>query len=137
MGVDIKNVVDVPNETIASDGFNGSARIVDGLSPVEGIMVQSGLNEYRSTKYLWILPRCRPPSSGTSPSFCFRSSTPNSPAHNLRRRSSHDPSLMFHRFIPQTSEISKGAMLPKNSDARNDDTSEIRDVFLYCSGYLR
>ena len=41
-GVDIRNVVDVPSETIASKGRRGNARIVDGLSPVKGVMVQSG-----------------------------------------------------------------------------------------------
>ena len=41
MGVDIRRVVDVPRETIASRGLRGSARIVEGLSPVKGMIAQS------------------------------------------------------------------------------------------------
>ncbi len=40
-GVDIKNVVEVPSDTIASSGRNGRARIVAGLSPVKGAIPQS------------------------------------------------------------------------------------------------
>lgn len=37
----IKNVVLVPNETMASSARSGKARIVDGLSPVNGMMSHS------------------------------------------------------------------------------------------------
>ena len=40
-GVDMRKVVDVPRETIASSGRNGRARMVDGLSPVKGAIPQS------------------------------------------------------------------------------------------------
>jgi hypothetical protein len=36
-GVDMRKVVDVPRETIASEERSGRARMVDGLSPVKGI----------------------------------------------------------------------------------------------------
>lgn len=36
-GVDIRNVVEVPSETMASDARRGRARIVDGLSPVNAM----------------------------------------------------------------------------------------------------
>ena len=38
-GVDMRKVVDVPNDTIASRGRRGKANIVEGLSPVEGLMM--------------------------------------------------------------------------------------------------
>lgn len=41
-GVDIRKVVEVPRETMASRGRRGRARIVEGLSPVKGAMPQSG-----------------------------------------------------------------------------------------------
>lgn len=35
----MRRVVEVPRETITSNGRKGSARIVDGLSPVKGVTV--------------------------------------------------------------------------------------------------
>jgi len=40
-GVDIRNVVEVPRETMASRGRRGRERMVAGLSPVNGAMPQS------------------------------------------------------------------------------------------------
>lgn len=37
----MRKVVDVPRETIASNGLKGKARIVAGLSPVKGAIPQS------------------------------------------------------------------------------------------------
>jgi hypothetical protein len=37
--------------------------------------------------------------------------------------------LIFHRFIPHTSEISKGATWPRKSEAMKEETSEILAVF--------
>lgn len=37
----MRRVVDVPSDTITSKGRSGSARIVDGLSPVNGVIVHS------------------------------------------------------------------------------------------------
>lgn len=36
--------------------------------------------------------------------------------------------------MPHASEMSIGATLPRKSEARNDETSEIREVALYTSG---
>jgi hypothetical protein len=55
--VDIRNVVDVPRETIASLERSGRARIVDGLSPVDAMIVQSSLKPWRRTKYFEIFPK--------------------------------------------------------------------------------
>lgn len=41
VGVAMRSVVDVPRDTIASMGLNGSARIVAGLSPVKGQIAHS------------------------------------------------------------------------------------------------
>ena len=38
----MRKVVDVPRETMASEARRGRERIVDGLSPVKGIMEQDG-----------------------------------------------------------------------------------------------
>lgn len=35
----MRRVVEVPRETMTSKGRSGSARIVDGLSPVKGVIV--------------------------------------------------------------------------------------------------
>jgi hypothetical protein len=43
---------------------------------------------------------------------------------------------MSHRFAPVTSEISMGATLPRKTEARKEDTREMRAVALYASGYL-
>lgn len=123
-------MVDVPRETMASSGRSGRARIVDGLSPVKGAMPQSLGKPYLSTKYGDIAPMLPPPSFRTVPSFCLSDSTPSSPAASLRSGSCHSPALMSQRFIPQTSLISKGAILPRNTDARNEDTSVMREVAL-------
>lgn len=50
LGVFIRNVVDVPRETMASRGRSGRAKIVAGLSPVKGRIWQSELKPYRDTK---------------------------------------------------------------------------------------
>ena len=39
--MDMRKVVDVPRETMASRGRRGRERIVAGLSPVKGTMEQS------------------------------------------------------------------------------------------------
>lgn len=49
-GVDMRKVVDVPKETIASSERRGRERIVAGLSPVKGMMEQDGENEKRDVK---------------------------------------------------------------------------------------
>lgn len=48
--MDIRNVVEVPRETIASSGRRGRERMVAGLSPVKGAMPQSGAKLYLETK---------------------------------------------------------------------------------------
>lgn len=49
-GVDMRKVVDVPRDTMASSGRRGRERIVAGLSPVNGIIEQDGENEKREVK---------------------------------------------------------------------------------------
>ncbi len=126
--VDMRKVVDVPNETIASDGCRGNARIVEGLSPVCGATRQSGLKSNRLTKYCDTFPMLPPPSSGTSPSFLRSSSNPSLPAASSRSFSFHPPLGMSQRSIPVTSEMSMCANLPRKTDARNDETREMREV---------
>ena len=46
----MRKVVEVPKETIASSGRRGSAKIVEGLSPVNGAIVHEGLKLYLLTK---------------------------------------------------------------------------------------
>lgn len=72
-----------------------------------------------------ILP---PPSSRTSPSLDFREARPSEPAARVRRGSLQDPDLMSQRSMPQTSLMSKGAILPRKRDARKDETRVIREV---------
>lgn len=74
------------------------------------------------------MPMLPPPSSRTVPSFDLRESKLSSPAANLSSGSHQAPALMSHKFMPQTSLMSNGAILPKNIEARKDDTSVIRVV---------
>ncbi len=69
-----------------------------------------------------------PPSSRTVPSFCFSDSRPSSPAANFKSGSLHVPASMSHRFMPQTSLMSNGAIFPKKTEAKKDETRVIRDV---------
>lgn len=39
--------------------------------------------------------------------------------------------------MPLASDISIGAIEPKNSEGKNEDTKEIRDVASYASGFWR
>ena len=41
---------------------------------------------------------------------------------------------MSKRFMPQTSAISMGAILPRKIEARKEDTSEMREVLRYSFG---
>jgi hypothetical protein len=41
------------------------------------------------------------------------------------------------RFIPLASEISMGAIAPRNREGIKDETKDIREVELYASGYKR
>ena len=75
-----------------------------------------------------MLPKLKPPSSETWPSLDFRSSTPSEPAAREIRSECQQAFLMSQRFIPQTSLISIGATLPRNMEARKEDTREIREV---------
>lgn len=48
---------------------------------------------------------------------------------------SHDSVGMLKRFIPQTSEMSIGAIDPRNRDARKEETREMREVEAYSVGW--
>lgn len=81
-----------------------------------------------------MLPKLPPPSSGTPPSLYLRSLVSEESAAKARSFSLNLPSLISHRFMPQTSEMSIGAILPRKIEARKDETKEIRDVFRYSCG---
>jgi hypothetical protein len=133
----IRKVVLVPRETMASEGRSGRARIVEGLSPVKAMTPVSLLKPKRLTKYSLMLPKILPPSSWTWPSFCFRSAAPSlPPAVRASKSSCQSPLLMSHRFMPVTSLMSMGATLPRNTEAKNEDTREMRETSAKCSGYL-
>ena len=55
----------------------------------------------------------------------------------LRSLSSHLQVSISMRFIPLASEISMGAIAPRNSEGIKDETKDIREVELYASGYKR
>ena len=73
------------------------------------------------------------PLTGSGPSFLRRSDPPQA----VRRRSSHLHDKTSMRFIPLASATSMGAIVPKNSDGRNEETNEIRVVVSYASGRNR
>lgn len=76
-----------------------------------------------------MVPKLAPPSWGTSPSLDFSSARSDlPPAARARRSSCHRPFLMSQRLAPQTSLMSIGATLPRNIDARKDETREMRAV---------
>lgn len=111
--------------------------MVAGLSPVKAMICVVDGKPYRLLKYGEMVPKLAPPSSGTSPSFDLRSERPElPPAASVRRSSCHRPFLISHKLAPHTSLISIGATLPRKTDARNEETREIRDVALYASGYF-
>jgi len=58
------------------------------------------------------------------------------PAARVMSFSLYLPALISQRFIPQTSEMSIGAILPRNIEAKNEDTRDIREVALYSLGCL-
>lgn len=84
-----------------------------------------------------MVPRLQPPSSGTVPSLCLSSVVSEEPAVKDRSPSCQAPALTSHKFIPQTSDMSIGATFPRNIDARNEETRQIREVARYSSGCLR
>lgn len=124
----MRKVVDVPRETIASNGLSGRARMVEGLSPVKGAMAQSAGNPYRAEKYGEIGPILPPPSSRTSPRRSLSDWIPSSPAASFKRGSHQAPVWISHRFIPQASLISMEAILPKKTEAKKEETRVMRDV---------
>ena len=76
-----------------------------------------------------MVPRLVPPSMAMGPSFLARSLGLPFDAR-LMSCSLKAPALMSHRFMPQTSEMSIGAILPRKMEARNDETREMQDVLL-------
>ena len=70
------------------------------------------------------------------PSFARRD-VEEVPSARARSWSFQVDDWMFQRFIPQTSEMSMGAMRPRKIEARKDDTRDIRWVEAYAPGCLR
>lgn len=128
----MRKVVEVPRDTMASPALNGKERMVDGLSPVKGAIWQSLLKPYLLTKYWETEPMLPPPSRRTSPSFLRRVRPAwllsADPAVRERRRSDHEEAEMSQRFMPQTSDTSIGATVPRKRDVRKEETREMRDV---------
>lgn len=58
----MRKVVDVPSETMASELRSGRASIVEGLSPVNGIICAEDGKLKRFTKYGEMFPKLPPPS---------------------------------------------------------------------------
>lgn len=142
-----RRVVEVPSESTASPGVD-SATIVAGLSPVKAATRQSdvhlstctlqarlryhlpGWSPHRLTHHVETLPRTVPPATGSGPIFALNSGPP----HAWRRRSSHLQDATSIKFIPLASETSMGAMEPRKSDGKNEETSDILAVASYSSG---
>lgn len=121
----MRRVVDVPRERIISPGDERET-IVPELSPVNGDTMHSALNPHRFTHQLPTFPITSPASAGSGPSFGRNVGPP----HICRRISSHLRVFMFIRFIPLASEFSIGAILHRKSDAKNEETRDIRAVKL-------
>lgn len=117
----MRRVVDVPRERITSPG-DDSETIVPGLSPVNGETMHPPLNPHLFTHQVPTFPITSPPSTGSGPSF----DRSVGPPQTWRRTSSHLRVLTFIRFIPLASELSIGANLHRNRDAKNEETKDIR-----------
>lgn|ERR1700722_7911544 len=147
-GIDRRKVVDVPNERIASPAAE-KGTIVAGLSPVNGVTIQSahhnmsnkgkiqikdkpGLKPHRLTHQSQTVPSVVPPKTGSGPSL-ERSS---GPPHVTSSLSSHLDVSMFMRFMPLASATSIGAIEPRRREGTNEDTSEMRAVDAYASGLV-
>jgi hypothetical protein len=92
------------------------------LSPVNGETMHSSLNPHRFTHQPPTFPITSPPSTGSGPSF----DRSVGPPQTCKRISSHLRVLTFIRFIPLASEFSIGAILHRKSDAKNEETKDIR-----------
>jgi hypothetical protein len=140
-GIDTSSVVDVPKERMASPG-DDSVTIVDGLSPVNGAIMQSrrygypllewhfemhvfvhilGEKLYRSIHHFPTYPMIVPPDTGSPASLLLRSGPP----HVSNRPSSHRKVLRDIKFIPLASEHSIGAMRHRKRVARKEETSDM------------
>lgn len=69
-----------------------------------------------------------PPSRRTSPNLDLREEIPDGPAARVRRGSLHLEALISHKFMPQASLMSMGAILPRKMEARKEETRVIREV---------
>jgi hypothetical protein len=93
------------------------------------------LNPNLSTHHADTLPIFVPPMTGSPPNFSLNSAPfPFPPEHTSSSLSSHLQVWTFMRFIPLASEISTGAILPKNKDVMNEEISEMWAVRSYTSG---
>lgn len=59
------------------------------------------------------------------------------PPHMFKSLSFHLQVSISMRFMPLASEISMGAITPRNSEGIKEETKDIREVELYSSGYKR
>ena len=73
-----------------------------------------------------IVPRIVPPEIGSGPNLDRKVVPP----HMFKSLSSHLHVSTSMRFIPLASEISMGAIAPRNREGKNDETKDIRDVEL-------
>lgn len=138
--MDKRKVVEVPRESKASPGAERETTVAE-LSPVNGAMIQSrtvalielywkksidrlGRNPQRFIHQSLIVPRVFPPDIGSGPSLDRKATPP----HMFRSVSSHLQVSTSMRFIPLASEISMGAIAPRNREGKNDETKDIREV---------
>ena len=149
--MDKRKVVEVPRESKASPGAERETTVAE-LSPVNGAMIQSRTvalielyckknnsidildrNPQRFIHQSHIVPRVVPPDIGSGPSLDRKVVPP----HMFRSLSSHLHVSTSMRFIPLASEISIGAIAPRNREGKKDETKDIREVERYASGYRR
>jgi hypothetical protein len=90
-----------------------------------------GRNPQRFTHQSLIVPREVSPEIGSGPNLVRKVGPP----HMFRRLSSHLQVSISMRFIPLASEISMGAIAPRNNEGIKDEIKDIRAVELYSSGY--
>lgn len=92
-----------------------------------------GRNPQHFTHQSLIVPKVVPPDIGSGPSLDRKVCPP----HMFRSLSSHLQVSTSMRFIPLASEISMGAIAPRNREGIKDETKDIREVEQYASGYKR
>ena len=126
-GYDTKGpkLVLLPNEMQSSPGHKPIPAKDAGLSPVKAVTKHPGSNPNLSTIKCEIWPKDFVDKIGGPKSFL--KSGPQASRHCWDQ----SRAWMSKRFIPPPSDVSIGAYFPRNSEAANELTNEIRSVFEY------